>query len=411
MGGLGVTPAGGEVVITYETPSYLNRDGSGNRNTSGVVFSTSGASPMWGLVGTNATAGYFRDGDFSNIGGYCNNGIDVAGEWMEFDFTTLRLVTEAKFYFSDPFDCGTFKWQAWDGIAWVDLEAGATFVLGASATQTVSLSSNETGYRKYRILGVSGTSSWGAYWREVEFKIGEVNNAGTMKWKLWQTPAVLFTHDLDYELAYTIYTMSFPYLSARNIKATAYVQTNLMETVGFPTNAQLQEMNAAGWDIGNHSITHPLFTTLTQAQIEAELTGAQSAIEAIGCTRASKHVAYPSGVYDADTLAAMAATGMLTGRPVSPSPQGFPSNLYEIGYVIWLNSVYVSLAQAKAHVDAAKAGNYVLIFLLHHFTEWAEADFQELVDYTIAQQVQPLTIDELYRLNTDNITVTRPVGW
>jgi peptidoglycan/xylan/chitin deacetylase (PgdA/CDA1 family) len=401
-------------VVRYETPSYNNRDGSGNRTAgsgSGITMLTSGASPMWGLVGSNAPGeSYFLDGDYNNLGGYTNNTISVVDEWFEFDFTTLRLITEMKIYFSGTMNCGTFQTQGWTGSVWVNI--GDTFVMGAAATQTIDLSMNETGYTKYRWLGISGTSSWNAYWQEIEFEIAEISNPNLIKWRAWQTPLVLITHDLDQAESHTIYSKSFAYLQPRNIKATAYVQTNLMETGSIPSNAQLQEMNAAGWDIGNHSITHPLFTALTQAQIEAELSGAQAALEAIGLTRASKHVAYPSGQYDADTWAAMTATGMLTGRTVSPSTQSYPTNLYEIGYLLWLeNSTPITLAAAKAAIDTAKAGNYVFFLLLHHFTEWAEADFQALVDYIIAQHVQPITIDELYRLNTGNITVTRPVGW
>jgi hypothetical protein len=158
----------------YETPDYSNLHGSGVR-TVGITVSTSGAT-MWGLMANSAFYNRLIDGSYSN-GGYCNNGVEVVNEWMEFDFTTARLITEVNFKFSNAMTGGTFKWQGWNGSSWVDVDT-TTFVLGTidftadgSANQFVPLVTHQA-FTKIRYIGTTGNSSWDATWQEVQFKIG-----------------------------------------------------------------------------------------------------------------------------------------------------------------------------------------------------------------------------------------------
>ncbi len=155
-------PGGG---VTYETPSYANADGTGDRTISlavtpaGAVFT---GSPMDGN-------GYVLvNGAFANVV-YCNNAIAVTpASYVEIDFTTPRKFDKIKFYFSDVFDCGVWKVQGYVSGAWVDGSSAST--LGAIVTQEVALSL--TGATKLRVIGVSGTSSWDQYWRELDFSLG-----------------------------------------------------------------------------------------------------------------------------------------------------------------------------------------------------------------------------------------------
>jgi hypothetical protein len=160
--------------VSYEVPSYSHALGSGQRNELYAYLSTSGAAPMWGLIDTNKAAGYAFDNDrASNTWGYTNNTVAVANEWLEIDFSSQASPTykadKIKFYFSGIFNCGVWKAQAYISGAWVDVASIAQ--LGASATQEIDLT-GAIGFTKLRILGVSGNSSWDAYWREVEFSIG-----------------------------------------------------------------------------------------------------------------------------------------------------------------------------------------------------------------------------------------------
>ena len=70
---------------------------------------------------------------------------------------------------------------------------------------------------------------------------------------------------------------------------------------------------AGGHRIGNHSMTHPGFTGLTDAQIAQQLAGAEAAISAAGGT-ARPLFRFPFGERDARTIAAVNALGYVAVR-------------------------------------------------------------------------------------------------
>ena len=77
--------------------------------------------------------------------------------------------------------------------------------------------------------------------------------------------------------------------------------------------AEVAEIAAAGHRVGNHSMTHPGFTSLTNAQIAQQLAGAQQAILAGGADPRPLF-RFPSGDRDARTIAAVNALGYLPVR-------------------------------------------------------------------------------------------------
>ncbi|AMM33613.1 Xylanase/chitin deacetylase [Sinomonas atrocyanea] len=72
--------------------------------------------------------------------------------------------------------------------------------------------------------------------------------------------------------------------------------------------ADVAQIAAGGHRVGNHSMTHPDMTTLTDAQIAAELSAAQAAIRAAGVDP-RPFFRFPSGARDARTIAAVNASG------------------------------------------------------------------------------------------------------
>lgn len=167
---------------TYQTPSYTNVGGTGDRRSViGVSVNPADAS-VWGtIVSSNNVANKTHiNGNTATSGGYMANNIAVAGAWYEFDFSTLAakvLITEARLHVTAAHVAsGVFKWQGYNGTTWEDV--GGTFTLGVTGVSGLvqtfdTLSGNTKGYSKYRILGVSGNSSWNMYyWSEFEFKIG-----------------------------------------------------------------------------------------------------------------------------------------------------------------------------------------------------------------------------------------------
>jgi peptidoglycan/xylan/chitin deacetylase (PgdA/CDA1 family) len=227
------------------------------------------------------------------------------------------------------------------------------------------------------------------------------------------TPVLLICFDDNH---HSIFDAAYPAMRAYNMRGTAYIITAQIAAANKMTVAQMQALDRDGWDLANHTDSHTNLTTLSQAEQEAELTTAQGILDALELTRASKHVAYPLGAYNDDTLAAMAAAGMLTGRcglndkwDVLP-----PSHLYYLqtkGHV----TETTTLAGAKAGVDAIVAGGAIGVLLFHQLVDsaplgseqWLISDFQELVAYIAGLGLPCITISELYRLLSGPVSIPR----
>lgn len=161
-------PAGAASSGITLTPDYLNAGGQGDRTATIAVSASTGlvhSGVPSNLVNGNTTA------DTTNS--LRLNAIAVAGHWIEFDFGAgaAKVITEATWAQAVTNAQGTWKWQgSKDRVTYTDI--GASFTLGGSTSQVMAtLSGNGTGYRFYRLLGVSG-SAVTIYNQEITFKIG-----------------------------------------------------------------------------------------------------------------------------------------------------------------------------------------------------------------------------------------------
>jgi peptidoglycan/xylan/chitin deacetylase (PgdA/CDA1 family) len=75
--------------------------------------------------------------------------------------------------------------------------------------------------------------------------------------------------------------------------------------------AELEKVIEAGWEVGSHTVTHPLLTALSDDALAAELERSRNAI----ATRLGtcETIAYPYGLTDERVTAAVRATGYLAG--------------------------------------------------------------------------------------------------
>ena len=223
-------------------------------------------------------------------------------------------------------------------------------------------------------------------------------------------PVCLMTFDDE---SSTVLTKAYPVMAPLKARGTIYTITDLIGDVGKMTLADLVSLDGKGWDIANHTKDHTNLSTLAQALQEAEFTDAKAVLDAAGLTRASSHVAYPGGVYNADTLLAMAATGMLTGRTVlngNYEVMPFGDNYYLQCKIYLTNKL--TLVDAKKMVDAAILRGAVIAIVGHVLVdsgastnEWNVADFQALMQYIVSKCVPFVTISELYTLLTETVKV------
>lgn len=287
----------------------------------------------------------------------------------------------------------------------------------------VAFNSNHKYWNRYQYIPADWSNSGGCTWSDTAtlLQINPKSAAGEGP-ELWvdqfeklpalPTPAVLLTIDDGNESAYS---KAFAYCQARGINATLYMISGDIGGAGKVSAEQLTVMHNNGWDIGNHSTSATDLTTLTQEQAQTALAGCKTALDALGLSRSSAHVAYPSGGYNDTVRAAMTAEGMLTGRTVHLAPS--PTLPLIDPYTIETKVVKadVSLATAKGYIDTAISHGTICSLLFHDIVdadvddyEWSTANFQALIDYIIAQQITPLTISQLYALQSGAVTVTRP---
>jgi peptidoglycan/xylan/chitin deacetylase (PgdA/CDA1 family) len=230
-------------------------------------------------------------------------------------------------------------------------------------------------------------------------------------------PVVLLRFD---DASTTQYSVAFPYMKAAGIRGTIYPITSLIGTAGYLTAAQLLEMQAAGWIVGNHTQNHTDLTTLTEAQQETEITAGKTDLDALGLT-GGLYFNYPQGKWNADTVTAFTNLGLRTGQhtdwthahlTTTYKPVVLPNPyLYDIGCNPITSST--TLAVAEAWVDEAIAAGTILPLLFHAIDGpgMTTADFRALIDYIKAKKTAGLlydiTIDDYYNLTLGPVRVPR----
>lgn len=214
-------------------------------------------------------------------------------------------------------------------------------------------------------------------------------------------PRVVFTFD---DGLTNVHTNAYPIMEAAGIKGVTYVKGGAVGTddAYYMNLSQLYTLYNAGWDVGNHSWTHPHFLTMTEVEILAEIVDTQNWLLAQGFTRSAKHFAIPNGEYDADVEAAIANSGALTVR----------SSIVDIFYpetysLLHLPAKYLvdttTLATAIDWIDTATFKGQTVILMFHGIVEtpiseyqWSIANFTALVDYIVQRNVRVVTMSEWY---------------
>jgi hypothetical protein len=163
---------GAEPGPSYVDPSYLNQYGSGDRQVA-LTGCMRVPNAIGSGVSNGAQTGQYFNGAQTNFG-YADNGSALTvGSRILFDLTGLASptfkITEMTIYFDTTMTCGVWRPMELRDNEWVAI--GANFTLGSSATQVIDCSSS-TGAAFFCWEVVSGTTSWDANWREIEFKIG-----------------------------------------------------------------------------------------------------------------------------------------------------------------------------------------------------------------------------------------------
>jgi peptidoglycan/xylan/chitin deacetylase (PgdA/CDA1 family) len=168
------------------------------------------------------------------------------------------------------------------------------------------------------------------------------------------------------------YDVAYPVLAEAGIPATAYIITSKIDSNynGRPTmNAtQLLELQAAGWEIGSHSVTDPNLTEITLEEAEAEFRDSKATLEALGLD--VKTFAYPRGEFN-QTLVELGSRYYERQRTTldQAHPNSWGINLYLSEYPSAIQIVGArgptTLAYAAQDLDRAVTSNSAVVWYLH----------------------------------------------
>lgn len=204
------------------------------------------------------------------------------------------------------------------------------------------------------------------------------------------TAQVSFTFDDGFASSYT---QAAPTLAKYGLTGTNYVTTGCVGMTRVPntcradnmskymTWTQVQELqNKYGWEIGSHTVTHPLLASsdrsagqskpLTQEQVIYELKQSKADLAARGIN--AQAFAFPYGDYNNFTRA--------TAAKYYSSQRGFADtrdNVYPYNDSLLNNmpvQVPVSVATVKAKIDYAIANDQWLVLTFHEIKQVASSD-------------------------------------
>jgi peptidoglycan/xylan/chitin deacetylase (PgdA/CDA1 family) len=102
------------------------------------------------------------------------------------------------------------------------------------------------------------------------------------------------------------------WLIANNVKATIFPTGSMVQNQNTDAGRQVLALVAANprlFELGNHSYSHPDFTTITDAQIREELARTEAAVAAYTTLSMRPRFRPPFGAYDARVLSAVGAAG------------------------------------------------------------------------------------------------------
>jgi peptidoglycan/xylan/chitin deacetylase (PgdA/CDA1 family) len=170
-----------------------------------------------------------------------------------------------------------------------------------------------------------------------------------------------------------------PIMTKYNVPGTTYIVPNWIGDGEHLTWDQLWTLYwKYGWEIGNHSLSHQHLTTLSDAQIKAELEGAQAAFLQHGLLGQGAFAA-PYGEFNDRLLGILRSVGFITSsRQAWTEDSAFndPATFDEWKINVVSIRSTTSYATIKSLIDQAVAGKKLLVLVIHGVAQYPMDDYE-----------------------------------
>jgi peptidoglycan/xylan/chitin deacetylase (PgdA/CDA1 family) len=150
-----------------------------------------------------------------------------------------------------------------------------------------------------------------------------------------QKPSVAITFDDGCE---TDLITAAPILREYGFGATFYLTSGFLGTPGYLNADQVRALDAFGFEIGCHSMTHPYLSDLSDAQLKCEIVDAKLQIEQI-VGHAIEHFSCPGGRYDRHALEIARRAGFRTVANSRYHANSAGTDRYELGRVAMMRDL------------------------------------------------------------------------
>jgi peptidoglycan/xylan/chitin deacetylase (PgdA/CDA1 family) len=233
-------------------------------------------------------------------------------------------------------------------------------------------------------------------------------------------PKVLFTFDDGwYDLIDSnIPDNAFSYLTSKGFTGTVWAKMsssahsgtvhemdpNNPSTPLYMNEAELDDLYNAGWDIGNHTVSHlDDLDKRSEAQIRSEFELNQNWLVDRHWTRGAYFAAYPSGIYNERMIELMRDVGVLAARTTDYGLQSMPvDNMYKLK-CIYLDPAK-GVADVRQQIDYAIQTGTTIVFMIHRVLPasgplaMSTSDFKAIVDYLDQHRssIDVVTMSEWY---------------
>lgn len=228
-----------------------------------------------------------------------------------------------------------------------------------------------------------------------------------MELNSYYRPKVIIAFDDNYESSYLY---GYTYLKKYGMAGTEFVISGRVGWEGYTSTAELNEMYNYGWDMSNHTTTHPNLTTLNEAQILSEYDTCKQFLISHGWTRNQGylHVAYPQGGFNSTVLAADQQEGLITARTTMET---LGSDMTESPYLLYAmvpDSTQQSVSDILASVDQVVNAGGCLQITFHNLVtttpataiQWRVSDFDTIIDHVAqlrdAGKLDVMTLTQWY---------------